>query len=60
VLEGEGGLSPAERASVARIRKIAEETLAGGAPCQTAAECDDAVACRASRGRRGKGRASGW
>jgi hypothetical protein len=45
VLEGEGGLSPAEQATVKLFRKIAEETLAGGAPCQTSAECDDTVAC---------------
>jgi hypothetical protein len=45
VLEGEGGLSPAERERVARVRKTAEEVLAGGGPCQTSAECDDAVAC---------------
>jgi hypothetical protein len=45
VLEHEGGLSPGERAQVARVRRTAEETLAGGAPCQTSAECDDAVAC---------------
>ncbi len=45
VLEHEGGLSPAERARVARVWKTAEETLAGGAPCLTSAECDDAVAC---------------
>ena len=45
VLEGEGGLSPAELATVKLFRKIAEETLAGGAPCQTSPECDDAVTC---------------